>query len=181
VSKCWITPCGVGCQQGFVKLVGLNQDRDYNGCPNSGDNSQQRSLCCPPWGAPDPSTCQWHGTASECYGQCDPGQVLMATDNFGGEGWCRNGVKAFCCPVTSGSAAVAACQWLWTSSCPANLPQQMALLGVTIHLSFCCPAEPVFKNCAWHGDDFSCTSNRCDVVSYSPSQPWSKCTWRLSP
>jgi chitinase len=175
VSKCWITPCGIGCQQGFIKMVGLNQNREYDGCPNSGDNSQQRSLCCPPWGAPDPSTCQWHGTASECYGQCDPGEVLMATDNFGGGSWCRNGVKAFCCPATSGAAAVAACQWLSGGSCTNELPQQMSVIGGGFtHMAFCCPAEPVFKNCGWHGDDTTCTSNRCDVVSSSSDQDWTQ-------
>ncbi|KAK3902649.1 hypothetical protein C8A05DRAFT_15315 [Staphylotrichum tortipilum] len=152
-NQCWITPCGTGCQEGFIKLVRLNLDKDGRGCLNSGDNSQQRSLCCPPWGAPDPSTCKWHGTASACFGQCDPGEVLMSTDNFGDASWCRSGVKAFCCPATSGSAAVAACDWKSGKSCPSDLPQRVTYYGVTRWKSFCCPAESVFNNCAWHGDD----------------------------
>lgn len=167
VSSCWITPCGTDCQQGFVKMAGLNLDRNGNGCPKSGKNSQQRSLCCPPWGAPDPSTCHWYGHDPECFGQCEPDQVLMATDNFAGAGWCRHGRKAFCCPATSGSAAVAACAWHSGKSCPENLPQQMTTVGATLHKTFCCPAAPKFNNCGWHGDDVTCSNNRCDVVSLS--------------
>lgn len=97
VNDCWITPCGGQCQDGFVKLVnelhptkpntsdnqqtGLNIDRNGNGCPNSGRNNAQRSLCCPPWGAPDPKTCSFRGTASECYGQCLEGEVSCALNN----------------------------------------------------------------------------------------------------
>lgn len=165
VSQCWITPCGTDCQQGFVKMAGLNLDRNGNGCPKSNKNSKQRSLCCPPWGAPDPSTCHWYGHDPECFGQCEPNQVLLADDNFAGGGWCRNGRKAFCCPATGGSAAVAACGWHSGKSCPSNLPQAMTTVGATLHKTFCCPDAPKFNNCGWHGDDVTCNNNRCKVVS----------------
>ncbi|KAH6655547.1 hypothetical protein BKA67DRAFT_240673 [Truncatella angustata] len=160
VNKCYITHCGDTCLVGWTKMTGLNEDRDGVGCPNSSQDSQQRSLCCPPWSAPDPSTCNFYGNAQYCYGQCAPGEVLFATDNFGHTGWCREGKKAFCCPATSGNEAVAACQTVW-GDCPSETPHFMTKVGD--RQAFCCPDSPTWNNCGWHGDTTTCNNNRCPI------------------
>lgn len=92
----------------------------------------------------------------------------MATDNFAGGGsswWCRTGTYAYCCPATNGAAAIAACEKINTADCPSNKPQ--ALTGTQNNDAFatgsnlCCPADPVFNNCDWHGASTSCDGNQC--------------------
>ncbi|KAK6216415.1 hypothetical protein LQW54_003619 [Pestalotiopsis sp. IQ-011] len=173
VNDCYITDCQDTCEAGWTTLFQLNLDRNGVGCPNSGDSaakSRQRSFCCPPWGAPDASKCYWAGNGHDCYGQCDTGDVLMATDNFAGGGssyWCRTGTYAYCCPATSGAAAIAACEKRSGSDCPSTLPQSLTSLadndafGNGAHL--CCPADPTFNNCDWHGASTTCNGNSCPV------------------
>ncbi|KAG9952210.1 glycoside hydrolase family 18 protein, partial [Aureobasidium melanogenum] len=163
-DKCFITNCKGSCPDGFTSLTSLNENANGKGC--SGKDHKQRQLCCPSWGAPDPSTCRFRGTASECYGQCNPGEVLFATDNYGGASHCVHGKKAFCCPATSGASAVAACKLIKKKSCPSDLPQEVANVGIPGFWAdsvgkFCCPPEPEFTNCKWHGKAGSCSDNRC--------------------
>lgn len=163
-DKCLITNCGGDCPDGFTSMTRLNQDANGNVC--SGKNHKQRQLCCPSWGSPDPSTCRFRGTASECYGQCDPGEVLLAADNYDGAPHCVHGKKAFCCPATSGAKAVAACELIKKKSCPSDLPQDVSNVGIPGFWAdsvgkFCCPAEPQFSNCDWYGKDTTCADNRC--------------------
>jgi chitinase len=163
VDKCFITNCKGTCPVGFTSMTKLNQ-KDGKGC--SGKDHSQRQLCCPSWGAPDPSTCRFRGKASECYGQCNPGEVLFATDNYGGASHCVHGTKAFCCPATSGATAVAACEKKKSKSCPSDLPQKISKIVIdgtwtSSTGSFCCPSDPTFSNCGWHGSDTTCSNNRC--------------------
>ena len=119
VNDCMITDFGGSCPGGFTKMTGLNLDATGYGCLHGGRDSTQRSFCCPPWG-PDPATCTWRGSASECYGQRVPGEVDMVADNYGGSGHCLHSVKTFCCPAMSGNAAEAACKGV-LGSCTVHL------------------------------------------------------------
>ncbi|KAI4763235.1 glycoside hydrolase [Aureobasidium sp. EXF-3400] len=163
-DKCFITHCKDSCPDGFDSMTKLNQDANGKGC--SGKDHKQRQLCCPAWGAPDPASCRFRGKASECYGQCNPGEVLLATDNYGGSSHCVHGKKAFCCPATSGASAVAACKLIEKKSCPSDLPQEISRVGIPGFWSdsvgsFCCPPKPEFNNCKWFGEGTTCANNRC--------------------
>ncbi|KAK8131958.1 glycosyl hydrolases family 18 protein-like protein [Apiospora kogelbergensis] len=168
VEDCYITECGDKCLNNWVNLFELNLDRNSVGCPNSGKNPRQRQFCCPPWGAPDGSKCKWRGSPHECYGQCEPKEVLMALDNFAGRpswGWCRTGQYAMCCPATSGVAAIDQCSKESGTNCPSGKPQKLTSLQNTDSSSsgsnLCCPADPVFEDCGWYGWPTTCTNNRC--------------------
>ncbi|KAJ6007241.1 hypothetical protein N7540_011217 [Penicillium herquei] len=158
VNDCFTTPCGVDCAEGFKTMTELNYNDNGQAC----SKGLTRSLCCAPWGAPDPATCKWNGSPNYCYGQCAPGEVLFATDKCGGSKCCSTGVKAYCCPATNGAAAVAACGMV-KGSCSTDLPQQIGTIGddYGVKEKFCCPSEPTFSNCSWYGSNWSCNNNRC--------------------
>ncbi|KAK8103189.1 glycoside hydrolase family 18 protein [Apiospora sp. TS-2023a] len=168
VGDCYITECGDKCLAHWVNMFELNLDRGLVGCPKSGENSKQRQYCCPPWGAPDTSKCSWRGNSPNCFGQCEPGEVLMALDNFAGReswGWCHTGQYAMCCPVTNGAAAIDQCTKENGNDCPSGKPQKLTGLQNTDSSStganLCCPADPVFEDCDWYGWPTSCGNNRC--------------------
>ncbi|CAG8910037.1 unnamed protein product [Penicillium egyptiacum] len=159
IDKCFTTPCGVDCADSFITMTDLTTAKLHPECLNG----QKRQYCCPPWGAPDPSTCTWRGDGVNCRGQCNVGEVLLNSNKCGdshSSECCISGEKAFCCPATSGAAAVSACEtvnWSW-QSCPAERPQQ---LGKVDNRALCCPKQPAFSNCAWHGSYLTCSGNRC--------------------
>ncbi|KAA8895207.1 hypothetical protein FN846DRAFT_348546 [Sphaerosporella brunnea] len=161
VGDCYITDCGGSCDAGY-KLMTHTNEKDGEGCPNSNKNSKQRQYCCPEWAAPDPSTCHWYGTASACFGQCVPGEVLMIEDNYGGASHCKNGKKVWCCEGSNAAKAVAACEDRDPGKCGDTHPQRLTDKGTRFHVrDVCCPAQPEFKNCRWYGDNTSCNNNRC--------------------
>lgn len=103
----------------------------------------------------------------------------MLTDDYGGKGgsgcW-FGGRKSWCCPSTYGQDAVAKCSFDWSGTCSdPDKPQELTKVlfadaagggsgpGVIKRSNepLCCPAEPKFKNCKWHGADGSCDGNRC--------------------
>lgn len=176
-SMCIITECSKPCSNGYSKMTSLSLDRTGKGC----SDESARSLCCPPWSSPDPSTCQWRGTPSHCAGQCLPGEALLASDTDGSTGGhCVNNLrKAYCCPATGVQATIEQCHWIFASNtkgCPSNLPQEIGSAysvvdehgyAIPVVRRFCCPESPKFSNCKWHGDSRSCDNNRCPIVSKS--------------
>ncbi|KAJ4199396.1 hypothetical protein NW767_008204 [Fusarium falciforme] len=185
VNKCYVTECKVDCRDGFTKMTNLNDDsKTKKGC---GGNHKRRTLCCPSWGAPDPSTCSW----KDCRGTCDAGDILFATDHYGNGGrQCWSGTKKFCCPANNGNRAVASCSWSSKDSCPKERPQKLysytegqQLDSETVFSSrtFCCPEKPKFENCKWYGDVGSCNNNFCPKdkiqVAGSSTRPGGRCSY----
>ncbi|OQE13828.1 hypothetical protein PENFLA_c043G08195 [Penicillium flavigenum] len=157
IDKCFTTPCGTDCAEGFTTMTTLNRKDNGNSCPSK----QTRNYCCPPWGAPNPDKCHWRGSPGTCFGQCEPGEVLLTTDQCGGGSCCGSGVKAYCCPATNGAAAVEACTTNFFG-CPSKKPQKLGTIeGWAGKNNICCPKSPEFENCAWHGSSFTCSGNRC--------------------
>ncbi|KAH8738309.1 hypothetical protein BGZ61DRAFT_583252 [Ilyonectria robusta] len=189
VSKCFVSGCKEDCGDGFTKMTNLNDDaKTQRGC---GGNHKQRSLCCPSWGAPDPKTCSWQGSAPWCYETCKDGDILFATDHYGNGGSnCHTGTKKYCCPANNGNRAVASCGWVSKDTCPNERPQKLyshtdseQLDGETVFgtRTLCCPDEPTFEHCTWHGDVGACTNNFCPKskiqVARSNSRPGGRCNF----
>jgi hypothetical protein len=141
-------------------MIGTNLGSDGQGCPNGYKNKQQRSLCCPEWGAPDPSTCKWYGNAGQCYGQCQDDEILMLVDDFGGGKHCDSGLrKVWCCKMTQGDSFIKQCEVKDIGKCPSNKPQIASTFGEKKYdgkKDLCCPEKPKLKNCAWHGSASLC-------------------------
>ncbi|KAL5087414.1 hypothetical protein Trisim1_007813 [Trichoderma cf. simile WF8] len=164
ISRCYITECGGECprQSGLKEITRLNLNEQGKGCPKSGKDSQQRALCCPPWGAPDPATCHW---TKSCNDRCDAGETTLALDDYGGGGFCSGNRKQFCCPASNINRALDECQWYYgfVTSCPKKeKPQLLAALDSAV---FCCPKTPRFKRstCNWYGSSFLCNNANCPV------------------
>ncbi|KAJ4244051.1 hypothetical protein NW762_014664 [Fusarium torreyae] len=190
VNKCYVSECKEDCRDGFTRMTNLNDDaKTKRGC---GGNHKQRSLCCPSWGAPDPSTCSWKGSWPSCSETCEKGDILFATDHYGNGGWgCSSGAtKKFCCPANNGNRAVASCGWFSKDSCPKERPQKIyshtegqQLDSETVFSSrtFCCPKKPEFEHCTWHGDVGSCNNNFCPKdkiqVLSSNTRPGGRCNY----
>ncbi|KAH6871517.1 hypothetical protein B0T10DRAFT_466678 [Thelonectria olida] len=112
VGNCYITGCKQPCRDGYNKMTGLNQDSNGKGCPKGSKNKKQRNLCCPSWGAPDPSTCSWVGSwpgfpnlqaglRLVCHGQLWRGQRISISVDA------ENAFesRSFCCPESPKLAA----------------------------------------------------------------------------
>ncbi|KAI9923857.1 hypothetical protein MW887_008162 [Aspergillus wentii] len=171
MNDCYITDCGESCSHGDTTMVRLNEDENGNGCSEgfTGD-SQQRS-------SPDSSTCKWRGEPNYfgvCHANCEIGEVTMAQDDFGGSGsHCdTGGQKAWCCPATNGQKAIQHCALSnYDEDCPDDRPQELTRvsprrLGVRLGeyaQKFCCPADPEYSNCGWHGEETTCDGNTCPV------------------
>ncbi|PNP44197.1 hypothetical protein THARTR1_11088 [Trichoderma harzianum] len=111
ISRCYITDCGGECprESGLKEMTRLNLNEQGKGCPKSGKDSQQRALCCPPWGAPDPATCHW---TKGCNDKCSVGETTLAVDDYGGGSFCSANRKQFCCPASNIDRALSECQWV---------------------------------------------------------------------
>ncbi|KAL6693261.1 glycoside hydrolase family 18 protein [Trichoderma pleuroticola] len=164
ISRCYITDCGGECprESGLKEMTRLNLNEQGKGCPKSGKDSQQRALCCPPWGAPDPATCHW---TKGCNDKCSVGETTLAVEDYGGGSFCSANRKQFCCPASNIDRALSECQWYYgfVSSCPKNEKPQ--LLAALDSLVLCCPKTPRFKRstCNWYGSSFLCRNSNCPV------------------
>ncbi|KAI1452077.1 glycoside hydrolase family 18 protein [Annulohypoxylon moriforme] len=160
LSRCYYTDCGGECNDhtGFKEMTRLNLDENRKGCPNSSKDKKQRALCCPPYGAPDPSTCHWTKGCSE---DCKTGEATLAIDDYGGDKWCRANYHQFCCPASNIEKAVKECSWQH-GKCPSDKPQYLTWSG---NSKLCCPEKPKFKRstCDWHGSAVWCTNTNCPV------------------
>lgn len=98
----------------------------------------------------------------------------MALDDWGdSKKRCTNGgKKAWCCPATNGQSAIQKCGLVDGRNCPSDRPQDLTYVFDIInglvdkerhYKSFCCPAEPVFNNCNWAGDNYYCNNNTCPL------------------
>ncbi|KAI9372233.1 hypothetical protein BJX61DRAFT_553090 [Aspergillus egyptiacus] len=154
LDQCYITECEGTCNEGDVMMTWVTADE-------SG-----QTFCCPAVNAPDASTCTWRGAAS-CRGKCLPGEVTMLYDDITGE--CAGmGGGAWCCPATNGEEAISKCQLQTIGKpCPSDRRQELTSIvayenpGGDYTRKYCCPSEPEFKNCAWHGDEGTCANNGC--------------------
>ncbi|KAF1992565.1 glycoside hydrolase family 18 protein [Aulographum hederae CBS 113979] len=162
VNDCRVTDCGGSCSAGEQLMVKTNLGPG-GGCPNGHKDSRQRSYCCPQYGAPDPSTCQWYGSGGQCYGQCHDNEILMLEDDFGGASHCDSPLKkVWCCPATRGDQAVRNCVARPQGQCTGEKPQSLTTFGnYNDKHELCCPDKPKFNNCAWYGSGISCSGNRC--------------------
>ncbi|ROV99663.1 hypothetical protein VSDG_03081 [Cytospora chrysosperma] len=160
LSRCYYTDCGRQCNEhtGFKEMTRLNYDEGRHGCPNSGKDSKQRALCCPPWGAPDPATCHW---TKSCSDDCNAGEATLAIDDYGDGKWCMANYHQFCCPASNIDRAVKECSWVH-GDCPTDKPQYLTWSGVS---KLCCPSQPKFKSstCNWHGSAGFCSNTNCPV------------------
>jgi len=100
-EKCYVTDCGKGCDRaGFIKVT-------QQPCGNpiflfrEADNDDS-SLCCPIAAAPNPDECRWRGSAPDCNGHCEDGEVMVEMNPWGSGAYCENGNKAYCCDVPAG-------------------------------------------------------------------------------
>ncbi|KAL5333928.1 hypothetical protein BJX70DRAFT_403108 [Aspergillus crustosus] len=173
IDDCYITNCGESCNTGDMLMTKLNQDESRRGC--EGDDHTARSFCCKAHSAPDPETCYWTGGPTNCHGQCDVGEVTMVMDDYGDSGKrCTNGGrKAWCCPATNGQEVIQKCEltsgWAWYDEpCPKDKPQELTAVWEWISHNvgynfrrFCCPADSVFEECGWHGDNEYCNDSEC--------------------
>lgn len=117
-GSCFTSSCGSSCPVGNIRMTDMP-------CPSGGES--RATLCCPLQSAPDPSTCQWRdgdiGGLSNvffCNGQCQPGEVTLATSSDGdGDEYCISGVQVYCCPIPEvASGGGIACEW--TEECSAK-------------------------------------------------------------
>ncbi|KAF2154797.1 glycoside hydrolase family 18 protein [Myriangium duriaei CBS 260.36] len=110
LSTCIWGECGKACpanSQAAQRSDGKNKGDVgiYTYCPEG----QTRPYCCPK--GQDVPNCEWRGTAPFCNGQCDKGQVQVASDGSAG-GWeCWTGHKVLCCSSTQSDAAIGQCKW----------------------------------------------------------------------
>ncbi|KAL7793735.1 glycoside hydrolase family 18 protein [Trichoderma ceciliae] len=170
LSLCMYTKCGDVCPDGTKQMTWIDQDGDGNSCRGIerffGYYQPQRRFCCPPWGAPDPTTCHW---SDGCYCQCDVGEITMALDDEGDQNGniCIFGKRAYCCPSDSAPTAPQ-CKQIssWGGKCTSDLPQKVgAISGVFVDIPVCCSADVKYDNCKWYGkaSPFSCTNSQCPV------------------
>lgn len=110
-NQCQITGCGQQCPNGYDSLTTLTQIPNVAGyC----DPYSPARLCCPPGN--EPQNCQWRGGGgTTCNAQCNVGEIVMALDEVGNDGYptCIQGYKAFCCQSGSGDpgACFGTCKW----------------------------------------------------------------------
>lgn len=97
--------CGHQCPSGYDSLTTLTQIPNTVGsCPKN----QPARLCCPKGN--EPQKCSWRGGGgTSCNAQCDVGEVVLALDETGDDGYptCIQGYKAFCC--SSGNPQPGSC------------------------------------------------------------------------
>jgi chitinase len=84
---------------------------------------------------------------------------------------CTNGgKKVWCCPATNGQKLIEKCGLVKGRKCPSDRPQELTYVyDIITNLfdkeemdqTFCCPADPQFKNCNWFGDNHYCNDNAC--------------------
>ncbi|KAL6229317.1 hypothetical protein BDW75DRAFT_245845 [Aspergillus navahoensis] len=175
LDQCYITGCDESCEEGDVMMTWVTADENGQTCQRKRkDFPTRRSFCCPAVNAPDASTCTWRGAAT-CRGKCLPGEVTMVFDDITGE--CDgSGGGAWCCPATNGEELISKCQLGdAVRPCPSDRPQELTSIvdfkGSSEYTrKYCCPKDPEFKNCAWHGEEGTCVKNGCpngQVFMYS--------------
>jgi len=106
-QDCYVTGCGGSCNPGFMSVT-------KQPCGNAKfltrhSTEADSSLCCPISSVPDASKCTWRGEASECNGQCHPGEVTLQLNRWGSGKYCEHGNKAYCCEVPE--AKNTGCYW----------------------------------------------------------------------
>ncbi|KAL4962433.1 glycosyl hydrolases family 18-domain-containing protein [Aspergillus stella-maris] len=170
-GDCQTTACGKHCSPGWIEM-------DSFECPDGGDKGDQR-ICCPMAAAPDPATCHWKGSPHFCDGQCEGGEVALASATHGGNGDCWDGRQQYCCPIPE-VAAGGGINCGWKDKCSddqelmtfagtflstvSDVLDFTGLVGQALgdvlddinmenYKPYCCSKEEIknWKNCYWAG------------------------------
>ena len=169
ITACTWGECGKDCPAGSSaaqRSDGKNKGNAgiYAFCPEG----QSRNYCCP---SNDVPTCQWRGRAPFCHGECEDGEIEVASDTSATGSSCWTGHKVLCCQKKASDAAIGQCKWEGASPfCAANPfksygcdesdrqeltydafgagGEQLCLTG---YKSLCCTQPPPFDRCDWTG------------------------------
>jgi chitinase len=111
-QDCYVTDCGGSCKPGFMGVT--KQPCGGARILTRHSTEADSTLCCPLDSAPDTKKCTWRGQASECNGQCLPGEVTLQLNRWGNGKYCEHGNKAYCCEVPA--AKDTGCYWTGSGS-----------------------------------------------------------------
>ncbi|KAK4164086.1 glycosyl hydrolases family 18-domain-containing protein [Cladorrhinum sp. PSN259] len=176
-------------------------DNDHVRCPDgkapigwdkAGCGSGGKPICCS--GDFYPQNCQWRGSASECNGQCHPGEQKVHGSSWGG-GFkaeddttkCTRGGKAFCCEAGDWKNLISGCSWTKCGgTCPINKKSMLTARGgcftakPTKH--YCCNTDTLLHDCRWRGSMTDCPVANCEkdevfVALDSQGESLRSCAW----